>query len=181
MHAISKHIRKYWAVLALFLEILKLSLRLSQLADKRECSASIGWFWWRMALCHWHAGRLREAEYCSRHYIAVMRHCAGGHWLLSKICFEQKKYSEAMTEANQSLALDHNFWGAYEVKGKILLSQGEWNDAARQFRQALWISDKDKSDAEVHALIASAYEKLGRLEEAGKHWRRAIELNSDDD
>ena len=167
-------------MLTLFAGILKLCLRSRKLAERQlPHYGSIAWLWMQMADHHRIALSHGEEERCLKHYIALLPEDAKGYERLAVVHLAQNRYNDAIAAADKVLVYDRNHEYAYQLKGMAFLSLGEWEESVRQFRQALWISDVDWLDGWVHARMASVYEMLGQLEEAGKHWRRAIELNPD--
>ena len=58
--------------------------------------------------------------------------------------------------------------------GKQALDRKDWGEAARRFGQATL---RDPDNADLQNYLGFSYRKLGQLDEAFEHYRRALELN----
>ena len=58
--------------------------------------------------------------------------------------------------------------------GKEALDRKDWAEAARRFSQAAL---RDPDNADLQNYLGFSYRNLGKLENAFKHYRRALELN----
>lgn len=176
IRTIVKNLRKGWAVIALAIEVIRLGIRPSRMKIKCDISDPVARLWALLAYYYRKAEQFEDEEHCVRYIIARAPEGVLGDGHAANLYYKLKRYPEALAAADRALKNDPNFWLAFIVKGRIYRALGEWEDAIRQFRQALWISDEDADDGHIHAEIAGVYEILGRTEEASEHWRRAIAL-----
>jgi Flp pilus assembly protein TadD len=58
--------------------------------------------------------------------------------------------------------------------GKEALARKDWAEATRRFSQAAL---RDPDNADLQNYLGFSYRNLGKLEDAFKHYRRALELN----
>jgi len=64
--------------------------------------------------------------------------------------------------------------GVTPAAGKQALDRKDWGEAARRFGQAAL---RDPDNADLQNYLGFSYRKLGQLDAAFEHYRRALELN----
>lgn len=80
-------------------------------------------------------------------------------------------YEQAMNQFDEVILQDYHFIDAYIEKGIILYDLHNYADALKVFQQALTV---DPSTPEIYYWISSAYEGMGKKEEAAD-WLRKFE------
>lgn len=85
-------------------------------------------------------------------------------WILSHL--DPPRLDEALVVANQLIALAPKQLEFRESRGQILLRQGKWEAAHRDFKVALGVME-DYPD--IHRGIAQTYQQLGDLTSAARH------------
>jgi len=123
------------------------------------------------------AGRVTEALKSIDSAIAkepdnpTMRHYRG------LICFQSGRLDDAATAFESALALDSNYTDAHNFLGAVYNEQGRFADAEREFMLALE-DPVYPTPEKVHFNLALLYENQGRDDEALKHLRRSVEINT---
>ncbi|MHC4777498.1 MAG: tetratricopeptide repeat protein, partial [Planctomycetota bacterium] len=106
------------------------------------------------------ARRSRGAPYVS-HYLA---------YIWAKL---EKNLPEAEASAREAVAADPEVGAYHAVLGIVLLTSGKEGDAEEAFSKALTCDP----DPFVHRLYGDFLAKTGRMTEAVKYWRKAIDLD----
>jgi len=87
--------------------------------------------------------------------------------------FEGKDYEKARKNFNRSIDVFPTA-SAYKGRGMALLETGNRSDALADIEESILL---DKDDPHTHLLMGSLLYEMNRLEEAGKYFESALEIN----
>ena len=102
----------------------------------------------------------------------------GQHWTVVRLIYwhlDRGRWREAETLARGLLALDNGDGLAWKYYGEARRHQGEYDEAARAFRQAL---RRRSDDAELWMRLGRCLLRMGAAEEAKAALRRAQDGSS---
>ncbi|MFN7995724.1 MAG: tetratricopeptide repeat protein [Bryobacteraceae bacterium] len=89
------------------------------------------------------------------------------YWRLGDAYSRLERYEEAENALKQSIWLNESFTGSYLLLGEIQLKKGDAELAAGFLEHALKL---DPQNSYAHFALAKAYQRLGRSEEANRHF-----------
>jgi len=113
-----------------------------------------------------HASRRAAAEPRGRRY--WVGHLAG-LLLVAVVAAPLSSFAEPTETRPDAASVDPDY-----AAGKHALDRKDWDEAARRFVQAAL---RDPDNADLQNYLGYSYRKLGRLDIAFEHYRRALELN----
>jgi len=113
-----------------------------------------------------HASRRAAAEPRGRRY--WVGHLAG-LLLVAVVAAPLSSFAEPTETRPDAASADPDY-----AAGKQALDRKDWDEAARRFVQAAL---RDPDNADLQNYLGYSYRKLGRLDIAFEHYRRALELN----
>jgi len=126
-----------------------------------------------LALRHYQAGRLAEAETLYRQILAVQPHHVGALHHLGIIACKSGHHQLGVEYFRQVIGLNPSDPIAYSNLGAALADRHRFDEAVTEYRRALEL----KPDyPEAHHNLASAFWRKGRLDEAIASCRRALQL-----
>ncbi|MBF2067204.1 MAG: tetratricopeptide repeat protein [Calothrix sp. C42_A2020_038] len=96
------------------------------------------------------------------------------HTGLGSIYFQQEKYSEAIVEFRQAIALKPS-WDNYELLGDALLKAEKFDEARIAYREAIKI---EPTYSWLHNKIAESFKTQGKISDAIAAYRQAINVDS---
>ena len=125
-----------------------------------------------LAVSHYQAGRLAEAEALLRGIVDVARR---PEWFvnLGVICDEQEKPREAIEAYQQALKLRPEFAEAHNNLGNAHQALGEVDEAMAAYRRALAIAP---GYAQALNHLANVCKEIGRVIEADGYYRESVRL-----
>lgn len=102
------------------------------------------------------------------------------YWRLGDAYARLEKYDEAENALKQAIWLNETFTGAYLLLGEIELKKGDMELAAGFLQRALKL---DPQNSHAHYALARAYQRLGRADEANRHFEitRALRKEKKDE
>jgi Tfp pilus assembly protein PilF len=98
---------------------------------------------------------------------------ADAHFSLAAVYARIDRVPDAMTELDQTLALDPNHYRANLLRGRILSLQHRPDDALANLQKA---TEVQPASVEAHRFLAEAYAQLGRESDARMEQQRAASL-----
>jgi Flp pilus assembly protein TadD len=99
----------------------------------------------------------------------VRRGLIAGITLITAIAATAPVFAEPSETKPEAAASDPDY-----AAGKIALDRKNWGEAVGRFGQAAL---RDPDNADLQNYLGYSYRKLGQLDAAFKHYRRALELN----
>jgi len=102
------------------------------------------------------------------HYdsISWSRHCASVHYHIGNLCFDEKKYVEAISEYNRAIQMNSTYDFLHSEIGKAYANLGQKEQAVQHC----------KMDIEKHPNDYSAYQALGDVYSVLKEHKLALDL-----
>lgn len=89
------------------------------------------------------------------------------YWRLGDAYARMEKFDEAENALKQSIWLNESFTGSYLLMGEIELKKGDLELAAGFLERALKL---DPQNSYAHYALGRAYQRMGRTEEANRHF-----------
>ncbi len=86
----------------------------------------------------------------------------------------QSKFIDAIASANQALAFDNTNIEAINIRGRALLLSGRTQEAEDDLRR---VAESDPNNVGYAYVLGEAHRALGKIEEAKKAYRHALNLN----
>jgi Flp pilus assembly protein TadD len=129
-----------------------------------------------LALQHYKAGRLTEAEGLFRQIIARQPGHLSALQLLGVIANQTGQPDVAVDLIRKALAINPNLPSAHNNLGNILRDKGQVDEAIAAFRRAIALNP---NLPEAHNNLGNALKDQGQLDEAIAAYRRAISLRGD--
>ena len=127
-------------------------------------------------------GQLDDAITEYRKAIELEPDNARAHNLLGNALGDKGHLDEAIASKRKAIEVDPNYAAAHNslawtlATGRDIPSQAELDEAVQVASRAL---DITPDVASFHDTLATAFEKMGRLEEAAEAFRKAVELDPD--
>jgi tetratricopeptide (TPR) repeat protein len=122
------------------------------------------------------SGNQSEAESCYLKILAHRPQDSDALFLLGQIRRSQGKLSEAINLTSQAIAANPAISYFHAQLGTMLLGREEWEPAMASLHKSL---ELDERSAETHNDLGIALNKLGRKEEAERHFRCALAIAPD--
>jgi Flp pilus assembly protein TadD len=97
------------------------------------------------------------------------------HLELARILGEQRRYNDALTEANRAVEIDPKNYSARFNKALMLQKLGQLTPSATQYLEAIRLNPKDSSP---HSNVGLIYYMTENYAAARRNWARAVELGS---
>lgn len=126
----------------------------------------LGNTYWRMAKLDRAAAEL-SAE------LKINPNHAQANYELGDVAVKQGDFGRGLPLLEKALALDPSLTGAHKSLGRCFLAEHEYAKAVREF---LIVAAADPSDHTIHALLANAYRRMGRTQEAEEETRKYNQL-----
>ena len=104
-------------------------------------------------------------------YAAATAGLGEAYWRKYQLTHDVKWADEAIVNCQKAVELGPNLASARSCLGRVFDSQGQYEQAAEQYRRALEI---EPENAGAYGGVAAAYAQLGRLGEAEKFYKQAI-------
>ena len=87
-----------------------------------------------------------------------------------------KRYNQARAMCKQMISQKPDFWGSYYVLGRINAEQGNSDEAARNWQEAIRLRP---DYSKTHNKLANELKKQGKADEAISHYRQALQIDPD--
>jgi protein O-GlcNAc transferase len=129
-----------------------------------------------LAMQHYPAGRLREAEILCRQVLDQQPAHFGAVHYLGLVAYQVGKLDIAANLISQAIALNPNSAEAHSNLGDVLRGRGQLNDAIAACRRAIALNP---GLAEAHINLGSALMDKGQVNEAIAACRQALALSPD--
>jgi tetratricopeptide (TPR) repeat protein len=120
--------------------------------------------------------QIKEAEKEFRLAVELQPKLADAHCGLGRALLDQNKTKEAVPSFRAAIDIKPDYALAYEFLGMALDSQGETEDAVAAYRTAAKFYTDKAVAARLQINLGNCLEKHGRLPEAEKEFRRAVDL-----
>jgi len=128
----------------------------------------------RQAYEHQMRGELEEAVRLYR--LSLEAHpTAEAHTFLGWTYSFQGRYDEAIAECHRAIAVDPEFGNPYNDIGAYLIELGRHEEAIPWFRKAM-VARRYEPRHFPHANLGRVWMKLGRLGDAMREFRKALEI-----
>ena len=124
-----------------------------------------------------HFGKLDEAEKVLLHGREIDPHDKPILQNLGEVARQQGRYEESLQWYDAILRLDQEFTLAHMGRGHALFSLGRYGEAVANLKEALSLEPERAQVPLLHTLIGEAAQKLGRREEARRHYEHALRLS----
>ena len=124
--------------------------------------------------------QLEEAERYLRRAVQGDPRSTTAHQNLAEALRKQGRYAEAVESYRAVLAIDDRFALAYAGMGTALYDEQRYAEALSTMLHALALEPGLSSAATLYLQMGRAASELGRLDEAGQHFLRAMEIEPDD-
>jgi tetratricopeptide (TPR) repeat protein len=121
-------------------------------------------------------GQLPEAENEFRRAVELQPKLADAHYGLGRALWEQNKNQEAIPSFRAAIDIKPDYAVAYECLAMALEAQDKTEDAVAAYRAAGKFYTDKADAARVQLNLGTCLAKRGRLPEAEKEFRRAVEL-----
>jgi len=115
----------------------------------------------------------RQAVEADDKYALAYAGLAETLWRVARASNDPERLDQAELSCRRALALDGKLVQAYIMLGQIQNTRGSHVEAVRTLKSVL---EGEPSNPDAMAALARAYEDMGRLEEAEKAWRKAVDL-----
>ena len=92
-------------------------------------------------------------------------------WRKYQLTHDPQWADAAIANCQKAAHLKPNLVSAYSCLGRVYRAKGNYDESARQYREALKI---DSANDDVYGGLAASYEQLGRLDEAEQLYKQAI-------
>jgi tetratricopeptide (TPR) repeat protein len=122
---------------------------------------------------YWRTLRLEDARKELEAELKINPYHAQANYELGDISAKQGKAEEAVPYLEKALALDPGLVEAHRALGRALVFEKHYARAVKEF---LAVAAAEPSDHTIHAVLASTYRLMGRLEDAKRESRRSEEL-----
>lgn len=123
--------------------------------------------------CYWHLERLDEAAAELGAELSVDPNHAQANFEQGDISVKRGDTDRGVALLARALALDPGLTEAHRSLGRAYLSRQEFAKALDEFSL---VARADPSDHTIHALLASVYQRMGRVREAKEETRKYDEL-----
>ena len=94
------------------------------------------------------------------------------HVAYARLLFSLGEYDASRRHVETALKLDGKSRDAHYETGRLLYEQGEYAEAAAAGERALVLQGAGTTDRQIHFLLARAYRKLGKGEQADEHLKK---------
>jgi len=121
-------------------------------------------------------GQLETAAFIYKQLLSDDPRRARAHWGLARYYIARAEPGKARTHLEETARLWKRHLGSRYNLAVLALNDGNTQDAARWLTEAYKI---DRGDVGVLEQIGILMEKRGKLGEAIKYWKRALEINKD--
>jgi len=119
-----------------------------------------------------------EAEKCLKQALELKPEMGTAHANLSVVYYDQKKYSEALAEAQKAVKTNANQPIFRVVLGNALSKTGDLKGAAQEYKVAIHLKPKYEN---AHFNLGRVLNEDGQVTEAKYSLAKALELDPDDD
>ncbi|HEX6590043.1 MAG TPA: DUF4388 domain-containing protein [Longimicrobiales bacterium] len=142
---------------------------------ERDESARPARYWYAAALAHAWAGDLGEASRLAREGIARHQHSAPLHLVAGAVAERRNDLEIARTHYREAAEEDPQLPQAQKDLGDVAYRLGLHDEAGDHYERAIELAP-DLGD-DVYTRLGNLQYKRFRREDAVKYWRRALELN----
>jgi tetratricopeptide (TPR) repeat protein len=127
-----------------------------------------------VAVRHYQAGRLPDAEQSCRQILAVEPNHVGAWHLLGSIALQLENYAVAVRCIEFALERNPDYAAGHHNLGIAFWEQQKLDEAVASYRRALKLAP---GSAQTHYNLGLVYQHQGKLGEAAACYSRALELN----
>jgi adenylate cyclase len=115
---------------------------------------------------------LEQAQHASEHALKLDPNSAEAHVSAGQALAIQRRFSEAAVEFERAIKEDPTLFEAYYLYGRVLFESGDTEKSAKLFEKAQGVRP---DDYQSRCFLAAALTELGRLDEALRAGRLAVE------
>ncbi|MEW6330093.1 MAG: tetratricopeptide repeat protein [Pseudomonadota bacterium] len=139
--------------------------------------------WMNLAMLYSRTGAISDVERCCRRAIALRPGIADAHFNLGVALYMQGKVDEAIQSYRQALKRKPDHTYALFNLGKALLTATQLDEALSCFERVMRMKPAPGDNIPpdfasiIHHAVASAFKAQGRIQEAVKHYHKALTLN----
>lgn len=98
------------------------------------------------------------------------------HQFLATLLANQNKLDQARSHLDKAIKLDSQFVSAYLSRGAVLLNQGRYSLALKDYQHALSLVAEGPARINVLTSLGNCYAAMGNLAMSAKHYEEAISL-----
>ncbi len=129
-----------------------------------------------MAVGHYQAGHLQQAEAMFRQVVAAQPNNADALHCLGVIAYQTGRHDRALGLVDKAIARNKGVAAYHSSRGAVLVQLGRHDAAIASFKRAIKI---EPAYPEAHSNLGNALQEAGRPDAAVAAYRRAIELRPD--
>ena len=118
------------------------------------------------------AGQFDKSAATLQHVLELKKDWATGYYQLGLTYIAQSKYAEAQSAMEKARALDPNAASVQEALGESMLLGGNPEQAISVFRTSTY---RDNARLGDFVLLATAYQSVGKLDDAERTYRDAVQ------